>query len=529
MKKILFILLCLLLVVTLFAGCAPRVEPPVENGADNNGDASNNGSEIKGLPSAGAGGDDFAASYESIPEAAFVNASTILTSTFPVYLNKYPTGQGGPQYVITDSLTDMMTTKLEQYLNILYGKKGSNYNITKQEDVTYKVIYDNGDMSAMSGVSDISILTSEYNIAQDAVNGNLVNNEIIKAGIEYLGIINPQVKKEVEYNVKDEPYSFQYIITESTDDMFMDILNSSFEYIKISCHTNSASALVKIVKTQELEKYGDYQITTFDQAVEYIKENYPNIESSTAQAEIIYSTVVRPEYFVPVYKFYVEDTSIKDKAARYGIIQIPMVDIDSKPEIPQVTDGENETYIKITDEKIAAELKLIQEVLKVGKSKEDIESAFDSKYHKLVIPRDALDFPDKRGLNDIHFYVYSDKNKFLSFEVGEKLYDGEYEIALITEVKSDSIVSKGLSPQEIIVERTVDDFMYFMDKFVDNLLLKRKSGIRIEILYSDKDTIVAANVFYVNQENKVNTIAYKWDGEVILYENVTREEHYRSF
>lgn len=71
--------------------------------------------------------------------------------------------------------------------------------------------------------------------------------------------------------------------------------------------------------------------------------------------------------------------------------------------------------------------------------------------------------------------------------------------------------------------------MYFMDKFVDNLLLKRKSGIRIEILYSDKDTIVAANVFYVNKDDKVNTIAYKGNGEVILYENVTREDHYRSF
>jgi hypothetical protein len=309
----------------------------------------------------------------------------------------------------------------------------------------------------------------------------------------------------------------------------MDILNSSFKYIKILCHTNSASALVKIVENQTLEKYGDYQIITLDEALEYIKENYPNIETSTAQAEIIYSTVVRPEYFVPVYKFYVEDPAIKNQAARYGIIQVPMVNIDSKPEIPQVTDGENQTYIKITDEQIEAELLLIQEVLKVGKSKEEIESAFDAKYHKLVIPRDALDIPDKRGLNDIHFYVYSDKNKFLSFEVGEKLYDGEYEIALVTEVKADSIVSKGLSPQEIIVERTVDDFMYFMDKFVDNLLLKRKSGIRIEILYSDEDTIVAANVFYVNQDDKVNTIAYKWNGEVILYENVTREEHYRSF
>ena len=46
MKKTLFILLSLLLVVTLFAGCAPKVDPPADNGDDIvNGDTDANGGE----------------------------------------------------------------------------------------------------------------------------------------------------------------------------------------------------------------------------------------------------------------------------------------------------------------------------------------------------------------------------------------------------------------------------------------------------------------------------------------------------
>lgn len=177
------------------------------------------------------------------------------------------------------------------------------------------------------------------------------------------------------------------------------------------------------------------------------------------------------------------------------------------------------SYEPITDAEIKDELQFIQEVLQVNKSKEEIEKAFDERYHKYIIPRESLDAADTRGLNDVHFYIYSNKNRLLSFEVGENFNDGS---TVITEVKENSIVTPAY-------EYPVDAFFLNMDLFVSDLLLTRKSGIKIEILYSDVDLVLRANVFYVNEENKVNTISYYNDGTITLYENVTKEEHYRSF
>jgi len=268
---------------------------------------------------------------EKVPEIALINDSTKIPSSFPVYINEYPFGQEGPLFEIDDSVTDMMIDNLEQYLALLYGESsGEKYDIAKHPEIPYKVFYDNGKTEIWSGVSGLSMITDEYNIVQDVTGGSLKENEFVKAAMEYLNIKNPQVASVIECNAEGDIYEYQYTITENTDDFFTNILNNSFSYIKVTYHPESTEVLLQICKRGIPEKYGDFRIISYDMALKYLQDNYANIDASKTKAEIYYSATIQPGYYIPCYKFYLEETSVKYDVPRYTVVHIPMVDKEIK-------------------------------------------------------------------------------------------------------------------------------------------------------------------------------------------------------
>lgn len=283
--------------------------------------------EIREYTPFGAQGGGNRTVINSAPEIAFVGDGTKLPSSFPIYTNRYAFGQEGPLFEVDDAVTEMMTGNLTRYL-VLLGEESieGKYDIVKHPEVPYKVLYDNGTTEMWSGVSDISIITHEYNIVQDVTGGNLEDNELVKAATQYLDIKKPQIASEIEYDDEGNVYEYQYTITESSDDLIANILNNSFSYAKVTYNPESKDVLLLICKIDMPEKHGDYKIVSYAMASNYLMGKYPSVDASKAKAEIYYSATVQPGYYIPCYKFYLGEVSAKDGTLRYRVVHIPMVD-----------------------------------------------------------------------------------------------------------------------------------------------------------------------------------------------------------
>lgn len=73
---------------------------------------------------------------------------------------------------------------------------------------------------------------------------------------------------------------------------------------------------------------GHIKITSYDAALEYIKENYPGIDTSNTKAEIHYSSTIQPGYYIPCYRFYLGEagTTAKTGITQYSVVDITIAD-----------------------------------------------------------------------------------------------------------------------------------------------------------------------------------------------------------
>ena len=141
----------------------------------------------------------YSVTIDQAPERAFIDGNTKLPSTYPIYINKYAYGQEGPLFEINDEVIAIMTNNLSQFLVLLYGESvAKDCDIVKHPSITHKVLYDNGKSEMWSSTNGISILTSEYEIAQAVTKESLNENTLLKAAVEYLDIENPQIISTIE-------------------------------------------------------------------------------------------------------------------------------------------------------------------------------------------------------------------------------------------------------------------------------------------------------------------------------------------
>jgi hypothetical protein len=279
------------------------------------------------IPNGGQGERGPTVSIVTAPEVAAIGDNTEIPSSFPIYVNKYAFSQEGPLFEIDDALTDIMTKNLRRYLGLLYGESaGEQAEIVKHPEVPYKVLHDSGKSEMWSGVSDISIITNESNIVQDLVDGKLEGNELVGAALQYLGIEKPQVASTIEYDADGNVYEYQCTITESTDDVFQNILNTSFNYVRVTHNPKSENAVLVICGIGTPEKHGDYQIVSYSRALRYLQDKYPNLDTGKARAEIYYSGAIQPGYYIPCYRFYLGEASAEDGTMRYQVVHLLMVE-----------------------------------------------------------------------------------------------------------------------------------------------------------------------------------------------------------
>ena len=296
-----YIIFATLLLITIFmVSCTAEVPVP----------------EITEHQPYAARGDDSNIFVGDLSDLNLINEESTLPTSFPVYVNKYPVDQGGPIYDIDQPIVDLMTENLSRFLNIL-GVSG--YTIEQHEaEIFYRVSYNIGETWYSAGTSDVSIITKEYGIVDDMINGTLLNNNLIQAALAYLNIENPQIAPFWEYGGD----GYNYKITEATGDLMESILGNSFLHVIAVYHPDADGALIKIIKADISELASNDEVVPYEEAREYIQDKYGVAQIG---AEIYYNFWVEIGYLIPCYKFFVEEGTTGAGENIYSVIEIPMV------------------------------------------------------------------------------------------------------------------------------------------------------------------------------------------------------------
>ena len=337
MKKAIAILLAFLLVIGLSAcGTANINHETVDTGTgsqqtDHTGISflkkdRNAKVDIEIIPQRYVQGDDLAEDY-SLSGIGFVDSLTALGETFPVYVDPYPTGEEGPLYEITDALKDTLANNLTRYLGCLYEDFDSqNAEFSSDSDRPYDVYYTKDATTVRSYGNSINISSSDYALANNASDTEILNHRLVKAAMSYLGLTDPVVSTTVEYKLDGTESSRTYRITNKASDTMRQIHNINFACITVQNRLDSV--LVTVKNPIELTKHADAPVLSYSFVLAELAKLYPNMDTKDVKAEIYYSRSAKTGYYVPCYRFYIRgsDSSASGSNIRYGMVDVALID-----------------------------------------------------------------------------------------------------------------------------------------------------------------------------------------------------------
>lgn len=326
MKKIVMVLLSFILVISLSA-CATNEAREMDIDTDDF-DKGNGDSNIQIVSQGTLGDGERIVSADS--NVGFVDASTGLSETFPVYINDYSYGYEGPLYDVTDTLKTTISDNLSRYLGYLYDDISSQrVEFSSDSGREYEVYYVRNSTEFRSLMNSISVLSSDYSISNSITDVELLNNALVKAAVAYLGITDPAVARTIEYKTDKTEDLRTYIITDKTSDIFQNVVNRSFSCITVKKYVDSNNVVVQIsdVAVDGLTKYTDFPALSYSSVLTTLSSYYPRMDTTDVEAEIYYSATVQPGYFFPCYRFYIKDgVTTRSTDDTYTVVDVLLTD-----------------------------------------------------------------------------------------------------------------------------------------------------------------------------------------------------------
>ena len=269
----------------------------------------------------------------SRPDVALIDETTVQESEYPVYVNRFALTHAGPIFNVNDKYTENITKNLQDFLFILYGENVSASEFSTPSYAIEIVLYTRGDVEFSANADRINVSFPKSEMDAEITEGSAKTNAYLAAAMEYLGIDEPILKTTLDYNLKNEPHCYSHIFSESTTDHSEYLWNTTFNYAEIWGAADLDSWHLAITKYDSPEIHSTPEIIPYSAAVEYIKANFPTVDTTKLTAEIYYARLTGTDCFTPCYRFYFpSDTpnittyEIPESCEYY--IDIPMISAD---------------------------------------------------------------------------------------------------------------------------------------------------------------------------------------------------------
>lgn len=254
-------------------------------------------------------------SLKESPELLFVDESTDLPERVPVYSDPYPSDHGEPEYEFTEEVKEKRRGNLTDFLDILYGSHEDREYETSDDGSHYLVSYQADRMEAWGREYGLHIYTKDYNVRGDAESGELFQNELIQAALDYTGIRQPQLRRVTQYKGGGKASGSVYIITEQSEAVLEGMQAGRFRYISVGIDTQdkkNRDTVRIVIEKNEPQETGTYETVAYQEALQYVQQKYAGKNVTEIRAEACYERKAAKGYFVPCYKFYVEYSENSD-------------------------------------------------------------------------------------------------------------------------------------------------------------------------------------------------------------------------
>ncbi len=240
----------------------------------------------------------------SRPDVALIDEATVQESEYPVYYNRFASDHAGPMYETTDEYIEKNTKNLQDFLFILYGENVSASEFSTPSYAGCLVQYTRGDVEFSSNADRITVSFPKSKMDAEITAESAKTNVLLVAAMEYLGIDEPILKTTLDYNLENEPSWYSHIFSESTTDHSEYLWNTTFNYAEIWGGADLDSWHLSITKYDSPKIHSTPEIIPYSAAVEYIKTNFPTVDTSELTAEIYYARLTGTDCFIPCYRFY---------------------------------------------------------------------------------------------------------------------------------------------------------------------------------------------------------------------------------
>ncbi len=216
--------------------------------------------------------------------------------SFPVYRNDYPIYDAGIAYDVTPELKADIIESFKKYLALAIPDKSfSAEELPFDEKFIWKAHLSYDGLEFFATINDISI-SGDFSGYE-----NILDIPYVKAGLDYLGIKEPQV---CAYSEKQAPNTVHtiYKITENASipyEIDKKIINDNFRYIEVK------DTDINIVN-KRYEEINKEQYLGYEGLLSHLYDRFPEYKGKEIKTQIHYNNTIDTGYYIPTIRFYVE-------------------------------------------------------------------------------------------------------------------------------------------------------------------------------------------------------------------------------
>ncbi len=247
----------------------------------------------------------------------------------PLFVNPYPMGHGGAEYVVDDNIEALVNNNLNSFLSVLGIPVVENTLEFNNRSANMQGFLTDGE-HIIASPTHIAVVVDEetpfnYNMADDELIAAIKENVYLTAMCRYLEITSPVINVEITKNFDNEIYDVSVKIYQNDDDISQRILNSELNCVKLIFNKTGYSCICSFKDTSTTISG---QMLSFSEAAE---KAAVDIEKGLKACTVMYLENIVSGYHMPCYVFVVKDIEYSMDGYLYEYPQyvVPMYDIEA--------------------------------------------------------------------------------------------------------------------------------------------------------------------------------------------------------
>lgn len=258
----------------------------------------------------------------------------------PVLKNPWPVSMGGPLYEISPELQKELEQELREYLTLLCGEYDpeqypiyyEEYDFSEHLSRIPHVKLDEAVLSAAPGGLSLSLEGGGAELAARLAAGELSQEPLLAAALDYVGVDDPQLEHREEYYLNGQVHEYDYAVWQKTEDSREQTLNREFGSVFVSYLPDGEYLHLSFSRQEYAAVEAGLPAVSLSQALDKVERFFPELDRQQVRARVSYLAHIRDEYLIPCWELYLPTADrAADGTTLYIELWVPTVDTSALP------------------------------------------------------------------------------------------------------------------------------------------------------------------------------------------------------